>query len=319
MPTWGQILEELQQVQKSTGTSPFDSVRRKYLSALNLKSNRDVILYATKWGVPGVTPADTSIVEEDIQGFMEVIHGLSGSGLDLILHSPGGSPDVTEALVSYIRTKFSDVRVIVPQSAMSAATMLACSANSIVMGKHSFLGPIDPQFIMQTENGILPIPAQAILDQFDKARIECQEPKNLGHWIPILKQYGPALLVQAENAIKLSRALVAEWLENFMFRGEPDAKQAATKIAEYLSDHKEFKSHGKHLSRDKVKGIGIKVEDLEKDQDVQDLVLSVFHATTHTFAGTQAIKIIENHQGKAFVKIQQSVQVALPNRPASPK
>jgi ClpP class serine protease len=36
---------------------------------------------------------------------------------------------------------------------MSAATMLACSANKIVMGKHSFLGPIDPQFIIQTELG----------------------------------------------------------------------------------------------------------------------------------------------------------------------
>jgi ClpP class serine protease len=28
--------------------------------------------------------------------------------------------------------------------AMSAATMIACAADVIVMGKHSFLGPIDP-------------------------------------------------------------------------------------------------------------------------------------------------------------------------------
>ena len=81
---------------------------------------------------------------------MEVICGLSSSKLDLIVHSPGGSAEVTEALVSYIRTKFADVRVIVPQAAMSAATMLACSANTIMMGKHSFLGPIDPQFILAT-------------------------------------------------------------------------------------------------------------------------------------------------------------------------
>jgi ClpP class serine protease len=70
-----------------------------------------VVLYASKWTSPGASPDEISIIEEDIQGFMEVIHGLSGPNLDLIVHSPGGSPEVTEALVSYIRTKFQHVRV----------------------------------------------------------------------------------------------------------------------------------------------------------------------------------------------------------------
>ncbi len=34
---------------------------------------------------------------------MEVSHGLEGDGLDLILHSPGGSPEAAEAIVSYLR------------------------------------------------------------------------------------------------------------------------------------------------------------------------------------------------------------------------
>ncbi len=79
-----------------------------------------------------------------MQGFMEVIRGLPGDGLDLVLHSPGGSAEATEGLVTYIRSKYDNVRVIVPHLAMSAATMLACSANRILMGKHSYLGPIDP-------------------------------------------------------------------------------------------------------------------------------------------------------------------------------
>lgn len=44
---------------------------------------------------------------------MEVIHRLSGSELDLIIHSPGGSAESTEALVSYLRSKFNNIRVIV--------------------------------------------------------------------------------------------------------------------------------------------------------------------------------------------------------------
>jgi len=317
MPTWGEILKELREVKNQTNLPPFDNVRRKYLSLLKNKTGRDLILYATKWTSPGASPSDTTIIEEDIQGFMEVIHGLTTQSLDLIVHSPGGSAEVTEALVSYIRTKFTHVRVIVPQAAMSAATMLACAANTIMMGKHSFLGPVDPQFILDTKLGVQSVPAQAILDQFDKAKEECQDPKLLGHWIPILEQYGPALIVQCENAINLSKTLLAEWLERYMFAGDPDAAGKAKNIANYLSDHKEFKSHGRHISRDKAKELKLNIENLEDDQELQDLVLSVFHATTHTFIGTEAVKIIENHNGKAFVKVQQTVQVQLPAPPIS--
>jgi len=319
MPTWGEILKELQEVGNQTKLPPFDNVRRKYLALLKNKTGRDVILYATKWTSPGASPNDVTIIEEDIEGFMEVIHGLHTQTLDLIVHSPGGSIEVTEALVSYIRTKFTDVRVIVPQAAMSAATILACSANTILMGKHSFLGPIDPQFILQTQTGVQSIPAQAILDQFDKAKEECQNPKLLAPWLPILSQYGPALITQCENAIALSKSLVAEWLERYMFTGYTDAAERAEKIADYLSNHREFKSHGRHVSRDKAKELGLNIENLENDQELQDLVLSVFHATTHTFNGTTAVKIIENHNGKAFIKAQQTIPIQLPPPPpASP-
>ena len=54
------------------------------------------------------------------------------------------------------------------------------------------------------------------------------------------------------------------------------------------------------------------VRDLEKDQTLQDLVLSVHHATMHTFAGTGAVKIVENHLGRAFVKVAQVIQVQVP-------
>ncbi|MCL4211628.1 MAG: hypothetical protein KJZ68_13315, partial [Phycisphaerales bacterium] len=37
--------------------------------------------------------------------------------------------------------------------------------------------------------------------------------------------------------------------------------------------------------------------------------LSVFHATTHTFSGTTAVKIIENNLGRAFIK---QVQMSVP-------
>jgi len=55
--------------------------------------------------------------------------------------------------------------------------------------------------------------------------------------------------------------------------------------------------------------MGLIIENLEDDQEFQDLILSVFHATTHTFNGTNAVKIIENHMGKAFIKQQKMVLI----------
>jgi len=250
---------------------------------------------------------------------MVVIKGLKGEKLDLVLHSPGGSIEAAEAFVTYLRTKFSDVRVIIPQVAMSAATMIACSSNRILMGKHSFLGPIDPQFALQTQLGRQMVPAQAILDQFEMGKKESKDPAKLGAWMPILSQYGPALLVQCQNALELSRKLVSDWLKQYMFNNKKKAKAQA--IGKFLSNHKNFKTHGRHIGRNQAKKIGLVIEDLETDQTLQDAVLSVFHATTHTLSATGAVKIIENHLGKAFVKTQQTIVFQPPppgSRPVVP-
>jgi hypothetical protein len=55
----------------------------------------------------------------------------------------------------------------------------------------------------------------------------------------------------------------------------------------------------------KCRSIGLKIELLEDDQTLQDLVLSVHHCYTHALANTLAYKIIENHDGAAFIKQQQ--------------
>jgi ATP-dependent protease ClpP protease subunit len=315
MPTWGQLLQELKKVQEETKQPPFDSVRRRYLAELHSYTKRNTILYATKWTQPGgVGPEDISINEEDVQGLMEVIFEMKTRELDLVLHSPGGSPEATEAVVTYLRSKFDDIRVIIPHAAMSAATMLACAANRVVMGKHSFLGPIDPQFILQTPLGIQAVPAQAILDQFKRAQEECKDPKALSSWLPILSQYGPALLVQCDNAIELSQQLVTAWLQKYMFAGQ--ARETAEKIAWELSRHGSYKSHGRHISIESAKELGLVVDALEADHSFQEKVLSVFHAAMHTFAGTPAVKIVENNLGRAYIKMQQ--RILIPKQPQAP-
>ncbi len=43
---------------------------------------------------------------------------------------------------------------------------------------------------------------------------------------------------------------------------------------------------------------GLKIIALEDNQDLQEKVLSVFHAATVTFETTQCVKMVENHEGR---------------------
>lgn len=159
-----------------------DQVRRKYLKALNELTGRNTIAYYSGFlSRPGPEfAALTQIGDEDKNGFMSCFKGWDWSkGLDLILHLPGGSTAATETIIDYIRSKFEEnIRTIVPQISMSGGTMLACAGREIVMGLHSNLGPIDPQF------GSLP--AIALLAEFERAATEvAADPKRALVWQPI--------------------------------------------------------------------------------------------------------------------------------------
>lgn len=301
MPTWGQLLGEIRTQIQGGDQQAFDTIRNKYLKELSDFTGRDTVVYATRWTSGDAPPNLVSITDEDIHAFMEAVSGLKSENLDLIIHSGGGSAEATDAIVSYLRQKFKHIRIIVPQAAMSAGTMLSCSADIIVMGKQSSIGPIDPQFILQTAVGVQAIPAHAILEQFKKAQEDCAtNPKNLNSWLPMLSQYGPALLVRCQDQIDFGKELVGNWLKEYMFTGEES--DIPDKIAEYLSNHGNFKTHGKHIGIEKAKEIGLKIEQLEDNQDFQDRVLSAFHATMHAFGSTNTAKIVANQNGNCFLK-----------------
>lgn len=307
MPTWGELVEELGHAKLPSGAPDFDGVRRRYVAQLHDLTGRDTILYATDWmsgGQPG-----TSIVLEDMQGFMETVRRLRSRRLDLILHSPGGDPDATSSIVRYLRMRFDHIRVFVPLAAMSAATMLSLAADEIWMGEHSQLGPIDPQMVI----GQALHPARAIIQQFEQAKAEItDDPSALAAWLPILQGYGPALLRECANAEDLSRRLVRAWLRQWMLKDQPNRSTRAARIAEYFANYERHQSHGAAISRVDARAKGVTVMDLESDPDLQDAVLTVHHATMHTLAGTGAVKLIENHLGRSFVKVTQVMQVAVP-------
>lgn len=295
MPTWNEILTEL-----GTSASHYDLNRRKYLEDYQKYTGRNVISYYSGWlqkSQLGYNGVNFGIEDADKSGFMSVINGLDRKkGLDLFLHTPGGSIGATESIVDYLRAMFgSDIRAVVPQIAMSAGTMIACSCNSIVMGKHSNLGPIDPQ--------IGGLPTHGIIEEYERAKQEVKtDPNSVYIWQVIMSKYNPTLIGECEKAIKWSEDIVAKWLKSNMFYNDNDADSKVAAIIEELGSHALTLSHDRHLHMDLLKNkLGMNIEQLEDDQELQDKVLSIHHSTIISLTQTKAIKIIENHMGKSYI------------------
>lgn len=308
MPYWSQIVRELGEQLSEGDSADFDAVRRKYLSLLSNHTERDTILYASGWiQKPRADDQDISITDEDLHALMEVSAGLNGEKLDLIMHSPGGSVEAAEAFFWYLRSRYDDIRVIVPNLAMSAAAMIACAADRIVMGKHSFLGPTDPQIPVATRFGVSSVAANDVVRTYDQAQSEPQNQALQVVWLQMLQHYGPDILRRCQRAVQLSEELVRSWLATYMFRED---QQRATTVANSLSTGEVWRSHGRHITRATLESGNFEIDRLECDDVLQDLVLSVFHATTLFFEFTTAAKIVENHVGRAYMK--HDTQLAVP-------
>lgn len=298
MASWGDLLNELiDHIDGNGNLVPalsHDQLRTKYLNQLYQKTGRATIAYYSGW-LAKKGGENYGIEDSDLTGFMQCLNGVDcRKGLDLILHTPGGSPTAAEGIVNYLHGKFDDIRVIVPQLAMSAGTMLACASKEIVMGKQSCLGPIDPQY-----SGVS---AYNIMSEYQNAKLDMQNnPQSAAYWQLQLERYPWAFFYAVSDSIQLSGVLVDEWLSKYMFKDESaDVVRAKVKaIVSKLNDNN--KSHARHFGIDTCEKLGLKISRMEADNDLQDRLLSVHHAFTITFDQTSIKKIIENHSGRRYL------------------
>ena len=326
MPSLVATLEEIERREND-----FDGVRRERIRAVEAITNRPLVIYATAFlnrVKVQASGGEVGIDGNDKIAFDEVTADLPvDSGLDLLLHSPGGQPEAAEAIVELLRSRFPSLRIIVPDQAKSAATMMCCAADEILMDERSELGPIDPQMLITRGDGqVIFAPAQAIIDQFDGAKESlAKNPNHLPAWLPILQPLAPSLLMQCESADKLARNLVSSWLSRYMFSDIEDGERLANEAAAYLSDSKMHLSHSRRVSIDQLVDLNFKVIDLRSTPELRDAVWGLYHAISWTFDRTAAFKIVENGHGAAFVRqvVTQTIQLPfgqpVPQQPATPR
>ncbi len=205
-----------------------------------------------------------SIQAEDVLPFTEVLNSISSDqGVDIILVTPGGSAQTVARLVEMLREKFQDVQFILPDIAMSAGTIMVMSGNEIIMTENARIGPIDPQVSNKYGNYV---PAQSLLNLIEDIRERGEKKMKAGEnpaWtdIQILLNIDPKEIGDARSASSYSISLVKEYLLKYKFSSwnthsdgravnEQEKNESAEKIAAFLCNHAEWKSHGHGISRE---------------------------------------------------------------------
>jgi hypothetical protein len=183
-------------------------------------------------------------------------HPEKSEALAFFINTPGGIAETAEQMVSIIRHHYTEVWFVVPDSAMSAGTILCMSGDKIYMDYSSALGPIDPQ--VQSNEGKF-VPAMGYLDQVDRFIEKSRNGTLTDAEFALLQNQDIAKLRRFEQARELSISLLKDWLVKYKFKDwkkhqstgkkvtELQKTNRAKEIAEKLSDHKLWHSHGRMI------------------------------------------------------------------------
>lgn len=233
--------------------------RQEMIRAIEDHTGRRLICY--------VSGPAALVSRDDITPLYDLLQDVrEGDDLDLMLQTMGGDVDAAERIVLLLDKTIgrgAKLRVVVPDSAKSAGTLIAVAGDSIVMGPPSELGPIDPQVIVSTLNGQqLSRPAQSYLDGLTEILEKTKDGELPMAYVPLLEKFDPALIDVCRKALNRSQRFAERFLTERMLREHPDK---VTLVAGRLNDNKQWLSHGAVINCDGATDLGLTVEYLKTD------------------------------------------------------
>jgi hypothetical protein len=229
----------------------------------------------------------------DVPSLQSILSSVAGADqINLQIHSPGGDGTIAEKLVDMCRSYLSNTpnrkfRVIVPNLAKSAATILALGADEILMGHISELGPIDPQIPMIVSGATQWVSAFAFVEARDNLVKEInQAAQKKQPTVALLQQLANLNIPftnEMEKQIDFGRKTATTLLGKFMLQSKyPQSKargKKAAEIAEMLLSKQLFPSHGHYISGSTAKQMGLEAEVLNKDDELWEKIWEYYIRT----------------------------------------
>jgi hypothetical protein len=232
--------------------------RQRLVAKIQDRSERQLICF--------LTGELAGIERDDALGFVDLLYNLEKEkAIDLLLHTHGGDIDAAEKLIVMVQKVAgpAELRVLVPDCAKSAGTLMALGADRVVMSDSSELGPIDPQIHLRDARGnLIPHSIQSYLDAYKQhAEALAANPQDQAARI-MLGKFDPATLKMFEGVHRRARTLAEHLLVTGMFRNCPGNP---TKVAGELMDTRRWGSHGQPIGAEDASVIGLHVERLAPD------------------------------------------------------
>jgi hypothetical protein len=229
--------------------------------------------------------AHAAMGTDDLPSFEAALNSISGAEqLNLIMHSPGGDGTVVEKMVDMCRSHLSgnnrQFRVIVPNIAKSAATILALGADKILMGYCSELGPIDPQVQIVVSGAMQWISALAFVESRDRLMTEIadatKKKKPTAGLLQQLASLNIPFTVEMENWIdfagKTAETLLFKYMLTPSLPKTAARKKKAQDIAQKLLSKQLFPVHGQFIDGATAKQLGLDVDVLPQNDRLWELI-----------------------------------------------
>ncbi len=183
----------------------------------------------------------------DIEDSEEVLRAIKMTPedmpIDFIIHTPGGLVLAAEQIARALKKHKGRVTVFVPHYAMSGGTLIALSADEIVMDENAVLGPLDPQ--------LGPTPAASVLKVIEKKDINEVDDQTL------------IMADVAEKAIRQVKNFIKDLLKDKY--DEKKAEELADKLASG------YWTHDYPITVEEARELGLKIS-TDVPQEIYDLM-----------------------------------------------
>jgi hypothetical protein len=242
---------------------------------------------------------------KDIPAFGDILMSVGDvDTLNLIIDSPGGDGTVAEKLIELCRAYCKTFRVLIPNRAKSAATIIALGADEILMGHCSELGPIDAQVPVIVAGIPRYVSAQSFIDARDGlqavfgSRIAKDPKADVRDVLQQLASIDVTFIDHCAKLMEFSRNVSEKNLSERMFasvknKAARDAK--VKKIISALSSPQHFQVHGRMIDGHRAKTeLGLNVTLIPKDDPLWKAVWTYYIRSDVFLSRTGAAKMVES-------------------------
>lgn len=272
---------------------------------------------------------DVALSQEDFYMVADMLSGFSDvSKVDIYLETPGGSGEAAEEIVEFIRNKFDYVSFVVSGEAKSAGTIMVLSADDILMTQTGSLGPIDAQVRI----GRSTISAYDYMKWVNDKHKQANKQGQLNPFdATMVAQISPGELKGVNHALRFAEDLVGKWLKKYKFKHwnitetrkrkvtEKMKEQTAKKIAQKLTDHSKWRSHGRSIKIKDLEDIGLRITEIDQDEQLKDIVYRIQCVCRLLFGTTNTYKILATEKEKIFKSAASTQEVSrIPKNVQSP-